>query len=764
MYNKIASIILNSGKNNNYSGEVFVSQPDSSKERLAGKIFVLAEMEGKKNETQKIINFLINIFDYNYYGDEKILLRDKIDGLKIEDIFETVLARVNQGLIEFLQDERLKINPETTNLTLGVIHEDKLYFSNYGKNKAFLVYRRRGDYEVINVETNAIEGEAVLSSDDDSFAGSKIFSTVINGEIPAHSYFVFANEALPEYLSNRELVNIITKLPPMVAAEQIKNFLQKINSFAPFLGIIVKSTLGGDVRQSSDAYDDDDLGSQMAANKSHQVSNDNRNAHSSISNLNYTEQKTESMLAPAGIINLKKIAKGLTNLWSKFKVDIPENKKIVKFYEELEDREEITKPKKESKNTVLVRRESFAIKEKIVFKKKNYFSFVKIIGFFKALGVLFTPNFWSGAYQGLIAWLKKLNPKDRILVGALTACFLVLVVSIILTAAGNKTRLAAKEFDLAIIEIGNKQAQIDLYTAVSNDYGATELLNNSLALLAAVNPQNEDQKSQKEILFQKLQDQSDKIQKITKIDSFQEVLNLTNTNAQAKVSSVVFLNNKLYLDDGLNKSIYSFNLADSAILKIDLVEAVSLSSPAVYENDLYYLGADSKIVKISGNKAISLNLGADKLTGQNFIQFYNDYLYLLSKDDKQIYKYAKNLNSRTAWLKESVDLSQVSDFKVNGQIIASQLNADLLKFNKGAKVDYKTGALSPAIRADKVLVTAANYYLLDLQNNRVINLTKDGALVKQFRLVKDGVTDFAVDEATKSVYILANNIVYKFGL
>ena len=194
MYNKIAPIILNSGKNQNYAGEVFVSQPDANKERLAGKIFVLAEIEGKKNETQKIINFLINIFDYNYYGDDKILLRDRIEGLKIENIFEAVLARVNLGLADFLQESNLKINPQNTNLTLGVIHENKLYFSNYGKNKAFLIFRRQGDFEMLNIESNVTE-EEVFASGENQSSGSKIFSAVINGEIPIHSYFLFTNEA-----------------------------------------------------------------------------------------------------------------------------------------------------------------------------------------------------------------------------------------------------------------------------------------------------------------------------------------------------------------------------------------------------------------------------------------------------------------------------------------------------------------------------------------------------------------------------------------
>lgn len=761
MYNKIASIILNSGKNNNYAGEVFVSQPDATKERLAGKIFVLAEIEGKKSETQKIINFLVNIFDYNYYGDEKILLRDKIEGLRIEDIFETVLARVNQGLIDFLADERLKINPDSTNLTLGVIHEDKLYFSNYGKNKTFLIYRRKGDYEIINIESNTTEGEAIITDSEEGIGSSKIFSAVINGEIPAHSYFLFTNEALPEYLSNREMVNIITKLPPMVAAEQIKNFLQKINSFAPFLGVIVKSTVGTGLNDFSDNREEGDNTNQVAGNNPVRVPNTNRNAHNSISHLNYTEQKTENMLAPAGIINLKKIFKGAAHIVSKFKVEIPENKKVVRFYDE--DESAITTAPKDNKKSDLARRDSFMIKEKLVFRRKSFVSLPKIGSFLAAVGILFAPHFWVGIYQGLKNWVKNLGKKDRVLVGSLTVCFLILVVSIIVTASGNKTRLASKQFDDVITEIDNKQAQVNLYTAVNNSTGAAEVLNNSIDLLKNSAPQGKEQETKKDSLLLTLLEQSDKLQKITKIDNFQEVVNTSSWNATAGADNLAFSGSTLYISDGVNKSIYNLNLKDSSRNQIALADSVALSSPSVSDSTIYYLSG-SKIVKVKGQTITTAEIGGEKLQGENFIQYYNDTLYLLSKSNNQIYKYNQNLTTRSNWFKTANDLSQVTDFKVNGQIVISQSNSDLLKFNKGQLVTYKTAAISPAIRADKIIITANNYYLLDLTNSRLINLTKDGVLVNQYRLVKDNIKDFAIDEAGKSAYILSGTTVYKFGL
>lgn len=762
MYNKIASIILNSGKNHNYAGEVFVSQPDSNKERLAGKIFVLAEMDGKKNETQKIINFLVNIFDYNYYGDEKILLRDKIEGLKIENIFETVLAKVNQGFAEFLQEEHLKISPSNTNLTLGVIYENKIYFSNYGKNKAFLIFRRKGDYDILNIESNIIEDSEAADSEISTvynIAGSKIFSAVINGEIPAHSYFLFTNEALPEYVSNRELINIITKLPPMVAAEQIKNFLQKINSFAPFLGIIVKSTLGSGL---NDLREESETSSQVAgAAPIRGVSN--RNAHSSISHLNYTEQKTESMLAPAGIINIKKITKSVSSFLNKFKVEIPENKKIVKFYDDNDETIITQAPAKEDRQLNPLSRESFIIKDKMIFGKKSYLFLPKIWNFLKTFGIILTPSFWVGSYQGTIKWVKSLGKKDKILVGSLSLCFLILVTSLIFTASGKNARLATEQFNQVTSNINNKQADVDLYLAVGNETDAAGTLNELINSLQSTLPQNEDQETQKANLLIKLSEQNDKIQKVVNVSNFQDIINTNTFNPQAGADNLVFLGDSLYISDGLNKSIYNFNLKDLSSKQIALTESTPLTSPAISNLDIYYL-AGQKIIKVSGQNVSTLNIGGDKLQGDNFIQFYAGTIYLLSKNNNQIYKYNTGLTSRSNWLKESANLTKATDFKIDGKITISQNNDDLLKFNKGQKVDYKSSLISPAISADKIIMTATNVYLLDLQNSRLINFTKEGVLVKQYRLTKDDIKDFAIDEVGKSAYILADNIVYKFSL
>lgn len=758
MYNKLASIILNSGKNPNYAGEVFVAQPDSAKEKLAGKIFVLAEIEGRKNDSQKIINFLVNFFEYNYYGDEKIALRDKIEGLNIENIFEGVLAKVNRGLADFIQEEKLRIEADKTNLTIGVVYENKLYFSNFGKNKAFLVFRRKGNYEIINIETVASDGENINLMGEDGHFG-KIFSAVINGEIPQYSYFLFMNEALPEYLSNSELVNIITKLPPMVAAEQIKNSLQKINSFAPFLGIVIKSTVGLNISEESL---ENEIMTRVAGDKMPNRGSA-KNAHSSISHLNYTEQKTERMLAPAGIISPRKLIKAASSLLSGLGASEKRKpNKVVKLYEE-ENKE--PEPIKEDRkpNKDLARRDSFLIKDKIVFKRKTSNilpNLLKSLGF---IALIFHPSFWVGVYRGLVSWVKNLNKKNRILVAALLACVVILAVSVNVGIAGRKTRIARENFDKVIADVNGKQDQVESYLLYDNRIGALAVLNEANNLLQSNAAISEEQLSQKESLLAELKTQKDKIQKITEVNKFDSVMAIETSSAQS--DSLLFMKDKLYVADNISKTVNVYGLKDSSVSKLNFESSLNISSSATDGESAYYL-AGNKVVKINGETVSVSDIGPEKLSSDNLIQIYNGSFYLLSQQDNQIYKYKKsnnNLNGRSAWLKDSANLSDAKDLEIDGSLWVTKTTGDLLRFFKNKKADFQVASIDPVFRADRIIVKEKMIYALDINNNRLILLNKDGSLNKQYRITKEGLRDFVVDEAAKTVYILANGGVYRFS-
>jgi nucleoside diphosphate kinase len=97
MYYKIAQLMLTPGKKASTVSDIFIAQPDVIKESLAGKLFILFEIESKKVDSLKVINFLIDNINYHYYQSEKIILREKITSLKVEHIFEDALAKTNKN-------------------------------------------------------------------------------------------------------------------------------------------------------------------------------------------------------------------------------------------------------------------------------------------------------------------------------------------------------------------------------------------------------------------------------------------------------------------------------------------------------------------------------------------------------------------------------------------------------------------------------------------------------------------------------------------
>jgi len=755
MYNKISSIILNSAKAVGLS-DIFVAQPDILKENQAGKIFVVADIGGKKIEGQKIFDFLIMALSDNYYNDEKILFKDKIPGLKIENIFEAAVTKTNRDLADFLVNERIRLNPATTNLTIGVVYENKIYFANFGRNRALLVFRRADEYEIINVEANA--AEALVDTNASETAPSrapKLFSSVISGEIPTFSYFVFSNEALPEYLSGKEMTNIITKLPPQAAAEQIKNVLAKVNTYIPFLGIIIKNTIGLASQETKDDLEES-------------------SAHSSISSLNYTEQKTERMLAPAGLINLSGVFKGIRNNIRNWRAE-PSRPQKRYIHSEEEDRMSRQSPidlgSIKSLNTA--RLESFSKPDKIFFKKRT-----GVIGaWFKNVGAilaaLFGGRLWSGLGQGLRRWMSSLNKKNRLLFVVLGLALVVLAASIVMTKINHQRALEEANFNSLVTAISDKENEIASHLLYKDENGAAGILTEAQALLDTLPRDSEAHKAAYQDLALKLSSTSEKIQKIIKIAQADKVGDLIGLG----INNLVFADGQVYAAGGF--SIYAISVDAPSSSQIKITGADHLSEPYYYKDTanvshIYYRDTANIVDFIVKNKTSNListaNMeAANSLTG--FKIFTNTpKLYSLAKDKNQIYVYAKNsqgFSAKADWLKDSADLSQAVDLGVDGSIYVLKADGQVLKFYTGQAVDYGSTALSPImINADKLVVGNKYLYIFEASSKRLAVLSKEtGALVNQYvaeSLVQP--KDVTIDEAGKAAYFLDGEAVWKIQL
>lgn len=153
------------------------------------------------------------------------------------------------------------------------------------------------------------------------------------------------------------------------------------------------------------------------------------------------------------------------------------------------------------------------------------------------------------------------------------------------------------------------------------------------------------------------------------------------------------------------------------------------------------------------------------------VNAYFDNLYLLDKNNNQIFKFVKLNNgfSKTNYLKDSsIDLSLAADMTIDGSIYVLITNGNVLKFTKGAKESFKLSGLETPLKNPTKIYTnldIKNIYVLDTGNSRIVVFGKDGGYQAQYQnsMISEA-KDFEILENDKSIYLLIKNKVYQLDL
>src|SRR3989339_90899 len=401
MNHKLAQLSLSTSNKAGSTGDIFVAQPDSTKESLAGKLFIIVEINSTKIEGLKIINFLIDNINHNYYQNEKIILRERISTLTVEHIFEAALAKINKNFSEYTRNEK------------------EYQISEIGKQN---------------------------ENDKNQSASQKLFSNVISGKIPPNGFFLFTNEALPEYIGSNQLIKIITTLPPQGAAEQIKQTLLKINSYVSFSAIIIQSMLGKKTESP--------------------VLPKTESAQKSINTLNRTEEQTENLLTPSGVINIGKWLKFPLQLFNR----VPKNQNVI------------------IKDKIFSKKRTFTKTKKVINAIKNFFIYT--FGFLifltknitnkeKLSGIIKNFNQNGGRIKlwiiNLIYGIVGLNKKSKIFL-ILSLIFLILFIfNLSRIKIGQNKQEEKEKYNQLTSLIEQKQNQAEANLLYNNEGGAKKL-------------------------------------------------------------------------------------------------------------------------------------------------------------------------------------------------------------------------------------------------------------------------------------------------
>lgn len=752
---KLAQLILTPGKKAKTISDIFISEPDSLKKSLAGQLFVLIEAENKDKDSLKLVQFLINNINQSYYQNEKLLLREKIGSLGVEHIFEASLAKVNRNLDNFIKENRIKINLKSINILAGVIHEDNIYIANSGKNKALLIYKTikkdtKSDNSIENKEEYKVVDIIKQSeSETEQKISSKIFSNVVNGKIPAGGHFLFANEALPEYISGSQISKIITTLPPSGAVGQLQQILSHINSYISFIGLIIKSTTQTEIQKD-------------------QIKKQNID---SIVTLNKSEDQTENLLAPSGIINPKKWLKILEIILEKLKLSQKKDKNLT------------------IKDRIFFKRKSLFL---TIYKKiKAFFSifFRSIFAFFIFLFKIITDKskakeMFSNFKENIkIIGLAIIHPFRNLTIKS--KALLVILVIIAGLFAYNTFKVKDDINQIAIEEdyselisnLEQKQSQADAKLLYSNEDGAKDLFSEIQTLLQEFPQNTEEQKTRYNEFKEKFDLQLQKAWRITKVDNAEELANLTNLSSDAKPENIIQAGEqgKIYIADSAQKAVYVLETKDNLVTTItDLgISIDGLREPMLNaESSILYINQKNLIqLKTEDNSFNELSIPAEENT-TDFVasDIYNNRLYVVNGKEKQIYVYTiagQGFSQPRAWIEDKTDISEAADISIDGHIYLLTKTGDIIKLLRGIKQDFKMENLDPPFE-DPIKLTVSKdldyIYILEPKNSRIVVFDKDGEFIMQYQAdVLSSAKDFLINEKDKTIYVLSNTSIFKFN-
>jgi|GEM_PF-299328 len=780
---KFAQIALSSKTGGKVWSDIYLSETDAEKEMRLGKLFILIEISGNRNDCLKMINFLITEIPKNYYQNEQLFFKESVL-IKIDLLLESALTATNKSFSRFCRDERIRLPERNLSLTAGVIHKDALYFSCAGTNKAYLAARVK-DKEGIKTKLINILSES-RGSIPETEPKKYLFSHIISGPFPRGARAIFTNETLPEYFSEKKLSEIITTLPPAGAAELIKNELSGISAITSILGLIIKNQ-----------------NNEKTARESLSL-NPPSGLNASLSYLDKTEKRTETFLSPSGLLPVKNWgAKILERVRAGSRKYFPGENKFILIREKIISKRRASRfsPKK----TIYSLAGFLAGLAELSLK---HISKTKPNGLPEAMGAKMAvepggkistefppaaamPDLKRGksAFTTLTAlprrlimyirfvaislknWFMGLGRAGKIslIVGAL--CLVLFSVNLSVLANKKKGEEIKQTYGRLAEEVAQKQNQIEATFLYGNEKGAKDLIIEVATLLEQFPTEGGDIARYNE-LKEKFREQEEKLSHSVKIADPKILADFSIAAAGADPQSIARADGKIFAYDRALASLFKIDEKNKAATSIAVpAEFGDLSAPAVDKNEdcLYKSGNKIAALDPAEEKWASREIGSDRTTELNIFSTYNNRLYFLDIAGGQVVRLNKsgeNYSSGQNWLTETADFKEAIDLDIDGNVYVLKKSGEVQKFFSGKKAELTMEKLIRPISAAEALKVSPEetgyIYISEPSEKRLIVFKKDGSFILQYQSEKfSGLKDFIVDESAKKIYLLSGAAVYE---
>jgi len=171
--------------------------------------------------------------------------------------------------------------------------------------------------------------------------------------------------------------------------------------------------------------------------------------------------------------------------------------------------------------------------------------------------------------------------------------------------------------------------------------------------------------------------------------------------------------------------------------------------------------------------SFALKTEGDSDRDAQFVESYQNFLYLLNPEKRNIYRYTLTngeLSEAIGWLvdKQNINFSTVSDMSIDGDLWLGFKDGKIMKFSRGYQVDFALTGLEQ-LPTDLVKIASQEnsdkIVFLDKSNNRLIVSTKEGQLISEIKSNElAGVSDITLANDGQSCFALSGSVIYQIQI
>lgn len=700
---------------------------------VLGTLFLVLEINNPYAKAEKIAEIMVEILKMEYFRRR----RRKVENLEIN--FESALNRLNQALAAAAESGHIEwLNH--LHAVVAAVYENQLQLASCGKAKTILI---RG-----NETMNIVDGLVQTSSGPTPM---RTFVNIVSGTLQKNDKLVFATPKVLDYFSTDKLRRTLQRATPYEACQHLSNDLGL--NFDP-CALLALEVTDQELVRDFDSYAP--KVSQPAAPEymasTRKFPSLTRTGAPTLAPTSQEDASTPPMVSQKGL-DTEKIIQTILIYWKKF---VEWLKHIVIFV-----KQKINKGKQKSLPLGYSENSSTVPERKVPARNDE-------INFITKTKSLFA-NLWK-KFQAI-------NPLSKTLLVVALLFLLAFVISIKQISSKRTDSKTKKQYESAISEARQKEKSAR-DSLIYNDFAqAGKLLTEAKQLLDSEKINKKD-KEDKDNLLTQIQEDFDRIDKITRVKSLQTVADL-ETSGITNPSSLMILENSFCLYNSKDNSIYKLNeksqkFTQYAALKTDLgkveyaLSNVEKGTLLLFNNepDVFEFDVKTKELKDLDIAFTSKEKIAD-------IGVYLDRLYILKPEANEIYKHVRTIFGfapGTEWFEDnkSFSLKNAISIVLDESIYVLKSTGEVMKFLNSEKQDFKTPRLNTPLSAPTKIFTDSEskyLYVLEPKNKRVIVLdkAKTGEIVAQYANDEfSGARDVYASEKDKKVYVLTDKKLFRF--